>query len=106
MVEVVILDKDSQEVLRRDERDFIKAEFVKRVRANTGLIVCVQLELPVEDPLVLEPLSDEVGLTVKLVDKDTQMESGITDGELDEYKIKPSNSGNLAETLSVAGTKI
>lgn len=106
MVEVVVLDETGQELLKRDERDFIKAEFVKRVRTNTGLITCVQLELPVEDPLVLEPFSDMVGITVKLVDSLSGLESGITDGELDEYKVKPSNADNLVESLSVAGTKI
>lgn len=106
MVEVIILDVDGEEILKRDEKDFIRAEFVKRDRAGSGIINALHLELTIESPKVLEPISEMSNLTAKLVDSESGYEAGIENGGMDEYKVKSSNAEKLTETLSIAGTKI
>lgn len=103
MIEVVILDSTGAEILRKNEKDFIRAEFIKRERENTGIVNCVSLTLPVADPLVLEPLSEKTGLTVKLVDSERGFSKGIENGDWDEYRVNSSNADRLVEVISVAG---
>ena len=100
MAEVVIT-KDSIELLRKDTREFVRAELLKRRDDGIFTDSCL-LEVYLQLPTILEQFSSGYNLSVSLADQG--LEKTLINGIVEEYRIKTNFNGDLIESLKVNGT--
>jgi|GEM_PF-2461101 len=104
MPEIVITDSNGNELLRKPESDFIRAELKKASRPSSGIVTIFTLELELGESAELEEYSDLTSGNIKLINNG--VEKGLQIDGFDEYKVYVNRENKTVESLSLSGTII